>query len=472
MTMAAIRRMRRSFRSLQSALVGSLAALVLASLTACTPQGDSRPRGTPDDIFALRDRDDLNVLFVLIDTLRADRLGVYGSKRSTSPTMDALAASGIRFERHLSQSSWTKSSMASLWTGLYPNRVGVLRAAHAVPEAAVLPAEIFRDEGYRTAGIYRNGWVAENFGFAQGFEIYMVPRSQNWQRARAATDPAAIDGDDGDVVRSATGFLRNHARERWFLYLHLLDVHQYVSDRESSVFGTSYSDIYDNAIRWTDSLLSHLVAELDALGVRDRTLIVLVSDHGEAFGEHGKDGHAFDIYGEVTEVPFILSFPFRLDPGIVVSHPTENVDLWPTVLDLVGMPPLEDPDGVSLVPIIEAAASGEPLVSGEEERIAHLDRTWAILESQESAPIVSVSDDRWRLIYQATRAPLELYDKRVDPKEQRNLATQRPAVARALVESAESYLLRSTAPWPEEAPSIEIDDMELNMLRALGYGVQ
>lgn len=467
-----MRRAGRHSRRFHSKPVGWFVVALLSAVFGCSSEGDPRPVGTLDDLLALRERNDLNVLFILIDTLRADRLGVYGSERATSPTIDALAASGIRFKNQLSQSSWTKCSMASLWTGLYPNRVGVLRAAHALPEAAILPAEIFRDAGFRTTGIYRNGWVAENFGFAQGFEIYMIPGPSKSERDQAAADPAAIAGDDGDVVRAATGFLRNHAPEQWFLYLHLLDAHQYVSDPESSVFGTSYSDIYDNAILWTDGLIGHLLAELDALGLRERTLIVLASDHGEAFGEHNKDGHAFDVYGEVTEVPFILSLPFRLDPGAVVSQPTENIDVWPTVFDLLGMPPLEDPDGVSRVSLIEAAVLGDSPANDETPRIAHLEQSWAHLEADESAPIVSVSEDRWRLIYQGTRAPLELYEKQVDPREQHNLATEHPDVATSLRETAESYLLQSTAPWPEDPLLIEIDDMELNQLRALGYGVQ
>ena len=453
-----------------SRTLGWMSLALLATCLACGPAGDPRPKGSIEDLQSLRERNDLNVLFILIDTLRADRLGTYGATRPTSPQIDALAQDGIRFEHHLSQSSWTKASMASLWTGLYPNRSGVLRSRHAVPDAARMPAEIFREAGFRTAAMYRNGWVARNFGFSQGFEIYMKPTPTGPGRARAERDPAKIAGDDGDVIRAATGFLRTHRDDRWFLYLHLLDVHQYLSDAETSVFGTSYSDVYDNAILWTDGLLGHLLEELDRGGMRDRTLIVLTSDHGEAFGEHGTDGHAYDVYGEVIEVPFILSLPFRLEPGIVVETPTENVDLWPTVLDLLGMPPLEDPDGTSMVAAIETAARGEESPDAEDIRIAHLDGTWARMET-EPAPIVSVSEGHWRLIYQGSERPLELFDKLNDPREQESVAEEHADVADALREEAEAYLERIDSPWGGEAPSVEIDEMELNQLRALGYGV-
>jgi len=113
---------------------------------------DSRPKGSIEDVLALRDRSDVNVLFILVDTLRADRLGAYGYSRDTSPNLDRLAASGIRFAQQVSQSSWTKCSMSSLWTGLYPARTRSLRAYDSISQEAQMPAETFRDAGFRTAG--------------------------------------------------------------------------------------------------------------------------------------------------------------------------------------------------------------------------------------------------------------------------------------------------------------------------------
>ena len=157
--------------------------------------GDSRPVGSVEDIERLAQRDDLNVLFILVDTLRADRLGSYGYERDTSPTIDALAADGARFANHLSQSSWTKCSMASLWTALYPARTRITRFEDAIPDTALLPAEILRDAGFRTAGVYRNGWVAPNFGFGQGFEVYSTPTTE-----QAGVDPEVIERPAGEVV--------------------------------------------------------------------------------------------------------------------------------------------------------------------------------------------------------------------------------------------------------------------------------
>jgi arylsulfatase A-like enzyme len=448
-----------------------IGAAVALPLTSCAPEADPRPLGTVEDVLALGARDDLNVLFILVDTLRADRLGSYGYERETSPFLDALASTGVRFDAHVGQSSWTKCSMASLWTGLYPNRTGVRRAQHALPEGALLPAEILRESGFRTAGIFRNGWVAANFGFDQGFEVYMTPAPHVRAQADTQANPGSVAGSDEDIIRSALEFLRVHSQERWFLYLHLLDVHQYAADEPSAIFGTRYSDIYDNAILWTDKLIAHLVGELDRQGLRDRTLIVFASDHGEAFGEHGAEGHARDVYGEVIQTPLLLSFPFRLEPGLVVGARSENVDVWPTVLDLVGGAGLEDPDGHSLVPAIVAAARGEVIGAGD-TAVAQIDHAWGQLEEDEQRTIVSMTRNRWRLVYDETRPGyLELFDKESDPREQRNLARKRPKATEELMALVREYLARSDAPWGR-SPVIDIDEMQMRQLRAIGYGVE
>ena len=212
------------------------AALVVVAYVATLVEirpGDPRPPGSLDDIERLSERKDVNVLFILIDTLRADRLGAWGYERDTSPTIDWLAASGVRFARQLSQSSWTKCSMASLWTGLYPQRTGVLRFDQVLSAEAKLPAEILREAGFRTVGLYRNGWVAGNFGFGQGFEVYHRPVPLPLDPSERRENPSQnVPGSDTSAVEAVRTFLQVSAQERWFLYVHLMDVHQYTYDKE------------------------------------------------------------------------------------------------------------------------------------------------------------------------------------------------------------------------------------------------
>jgi arylsulfatase A-like enzyme len=322
---------------------------------------DLRPRGSIADIESLRDRSDLNVLFILIDTLRAERLGAYGYERDTSPTLDRLAESGVRFARHLAQSSWTKASMASLWTGLHPQRTGITRYDDIIPKDARTAAEVLQEAGFQTVGLYRNGWCAPTFGFDQGFEVYQHPAARPLPPAVRLANPTISDrGTDEGVTEAAQEFLRVSGQERWFLYLHLMDVHEFVYDEESALWGTGYSDIYDSSIRWTDGTIERLLASLSDMGHLDNTIVAIASDHGESFMERGIEGHARAVYRESTEVPFIISLPFQLDPGIVVEARTQNVDIWPTLLDLLGLEAPDEIDGRSRLPEILANARGRP----------------------------------------------------------------------------------------------------------------
>jgi len=430
---------------------------------------DARPLGGPADIEKLHQRNDVNVLFVLIDTLRADRLSAYGYERETSPNLDKLAATGMLFSEHMSQSSWTKCSMASLWTALYPIRTGVTRSPQGLPDEARMPAEVFSEAGFSTAAIWRNGWISPGFGFSQGFEVYHSPRSAPTPMSVRREKPTlGVTGTDQDVINSAIEFLRAQGDERWFLYIHLMDVHQYVYDEDTALFGTTYSDIYDNSIRWTDRVLGSLIDSLDARGMRDKTLIVVAGDHGEAFGEHGREGHARDVHGEVTTTPLIISFPFRLDPAIVVDAPTENVDIWPTMLDLLRLPPLEEVDGRSRLPAMLAAARGEPAPPSDSPRFAHLDQSWGRTK-QDPRPMVAVRDGPYRLV-RAHEATGWLYDRTDDPTEQVDVGEDQPEVLARLQALVDEYLARPPAPW--QASDVELDDAQLEQLRALGYEIE
>jgi len=422
----------------------------------------------------LRDRSDLNVLFILVDTLRAERLGSYGYERDTSPVLDQLAHSGVRFERHLAQSSWTKASMASLWTGLYPARTGITRYDDVLPDAARMAAEVLREAGFETIALYRNGWVAPTFGFDQGFDVYQRPTAAPLPPKVRRENPTISDGPtDLGVLETAREFLRISGQQRWFLYLHLMDLHEYIYDAESALFGASYSDIYDNSIRWTDGTIEILLQTLSELDLLENTLIVVASDHGEAFLERGFEGHARRVYRESTEVPFLLSLPFRLEPGVVVATRTQNVDVWPTILDLLGLEPLEGIDGRSRLPDILSSLSGEALDDGGGTAIADLDQNWARRDSEPLRTIAVVEDTfRYVRVEKAggNRPTEMLFDARDDPREMRNRAADEPETLERLRAAADDYY--ETTPSWGEAPTREISELELNLLRALGYKLE
>jgi arylsulfatase A-like enzyme len=456
-------------RSFYIVAVILMVAAFLASQIEMT--GDLRPAGDVSQIQDLDKRDDLNVLFLLIDTVRADRLSTYGYERETSPVIDTLAATGVRFAHNVSQSSWTKCSMASLWTGLNPVRADVTRSPQAVSLEAKMPAEILKEAGYQTYALWRNGWVGPNFGFHQGFDVYHSPLSTPIPaRLRREKPNVSVRGTDQDAVRSALEFLRVQGDERWFLYLHLMDVHQYVYDTDTSLFGTSYSDIYDNSIRWTDRVIGSLLYALDERDLRKKTLIVLASDHGEAFGEHGREGHARDVYGEVTTTPLIMSFPFRLDGGVVVNAETANIDLWPTLLDILGLDGLLDPDGRSRLNDILVAGGMDVEPVAPAPRFAHLDQNWG-QTAQPERPHIAVNDGPYRLLTGGRENRTELFNKSVDPGEQNDISKEEPDTTERLREIAKQYLLSRPAAWGA-APEVGIDPGQLEQLRALGYSVE
>jgi arylsulfatase A-like enzyme len=451
--------------------------LVLAVMSQLQIAGPTRPAGSAEQIAALRERNDLNVIFLLVDTLRADRLGAYGYARPTSPEIDALASTGIVFRNVYAQSSWTKTSMASLWTGTYPARNGVLRFDHALPDEALLPAEILRNAGFRTAGIWRNGWVAPNFGFAQGFEFYLNPKPG---RARAQLQrnhpaPDALGGTDEDVADSALSFLESYGRERFFLYLHYMDLHQYVFDDTAADLGNSYSDAYDRSIRWIDRLVGALVTDLGERGLLDRTVIVLASDHGEAFREHGFEGHARDLHSEVAAVPFVIVLPFQLQPGIVVEERVANTDIWPTLLDLLGLPPLPGADGRSLMPLVEHAAGLRPDAPAElasRPIFSQLDQLWGS-PNKKPDPLVAVTEGGLRYFIPVARPDrATLFDTASDPKELKNLSAERADEAARLRKLADAYLEDAETPWGKAPNQVDLDEMRLNQLRALGYVIK
>jgi arylsulfatase A-like enzyme len=456
---------------------GAALLLLVAVATQFRWHTPSRKVAPVQTLSQLRDRGDINVVFLLVDTLRADRLGTYGYSRPTTPNIDQAARYGIVFDNCVSQSSWTKTSMASLWTATNPIRNGVLRYNHVLPDEATMPAELFQKAGYRTVGLWRNGWVEPNFGFSQGFDIYFkpTPGAERARIHRETTSPHPLLGTDEDLTVAALDFLRRFGKERFFLYMHFMDVHQYVYDEAASIFGTSYSDVYDQSINWTDRLIATVLGALEDEGVLDHTLVVISADHGEAFLEHGFEGHARNLYEEVAHVPFIILPPFLLDPGIRVPQTVSNADVWPTILDILGMPPLPGADGRSMLPLILKAGGvdpGQPTDGLVRPVYAEIAKRWGNPKF-EPEPMVAVTWDGKRGILQLDKPDsLELYDQKTDRFEHKNIAREDPKDAAKARELIAEYQAHSSPPWGKKPKEVELDEMRLNQLRALGYVIK
>ena len=434
------------------------------------PAYEPIPVGTVEDIEALADRDDVNILFVLVDTLRSSRMSAYGYDRDTTPFLSELSKTSVRFDRHIAQSSWTKSSMASIWSGLNPKRSGVTKFDHTVSQQAVLPAEILSQEGFMTVGLFRNGWVHGYFGFDQGFDKYFRPMGSGVSRTLQRTRPNELGhGSDENLIQEAIEFLRIHGKtSRWFMYLHLMDLHEYIYDAESALFGNATSDLYDNSIRRTDWLISTLYEYVRESGLINETIIVILSDHGEAFGERGFEGHARTVMPETTETPLILTLPFALESGSVVTSTTTNVDIWPTILDLLGLPDQGDVDGRSRVPEILRSAGG---ISDEGQTesdtvVAYLDQNWG-KNVTEVLPAISIVEGEYRFVSgrDINGKPYEALLSQEDGQ-RADQSEKHPEITERLRKIAESQIEIDPA---FEVEAIEMDEMHLDQLRALGY---
>jgi arylsulfatase A-like enzyme len=313
--------------------------------------------------------------------------------------------------------------------------------------------------------------VGPNFGFSQGFDLYLEPTPRNEPEGfkRPAMGARRLQGTDQDLTLAAIEFLNQNRSQKFLLYAHFMDVHQYAYDDAAASlgFGASLSDSYDSSIHWVDSNLYALLIELDRLDLLKKTLVVVAADHGEAFREHGREGHATNLYREVTEVPLIMMLPFRLPEPLVVEPVVRNVDIWPTILDLAGLPPLPQTDGVSLVPLMEAAAKQEQVETPIS--MAYLDQTWGRIET-DPAPLISIRNDGQRILYRSRQPDrLEIYDRESDPKEQKSLHREPPEWVTPLKEELDRQLALPI-PWGT-ADEVQVDDMARGQLRALGYVV-
>jgi arylsulfatase A-like enzyme len=405
---------------------------------------------------------DLDVVLVLVDTLRADHLPFYGYARETAPFMASLAAKGVVFENAFSVSSWTAPAAASLFTGLYPPQHGVVTGLIAtrrlqkkdptvqinrLPEGLATLGEVMKQAGYRTFGVSNNANIRGELGFAQGFD-----RFRYFHSAEAGAP------DVNGVVEQWKPELQ---KGKYFLYLHYMDVHAPYDDRPPWVPPARTRKerriaAYDSEIRYVDE---HLAKLSQLLGWDQDTLVVLLADHGEEFREHGRDWHGNTLYGEVLRIPLVLFCPSRLRPARVPDN-VSIVDVLPTLRELVGLPADAASAGTSLLGVAAGRAlPARPLY-------AHLYRQAGLWGQADELRVRVLIDGNWKLV--ASAAGDELYDMRADKDEAQNrLADARPTAERLRrrLEELESRMAASQA----ESVSLPLDAETQEKLRALGY---
>jgi choline-sulfatase len=402
-----------------------------------------------------------HVLIITIDTLRADRLGCYGNSDVATPNMDRLALEGAMAPQASAQAPITRPSHISMFTGLYPAQHGIRdNISRALAPDIPTMAEAFKTSGFQTAGFVSSIVLSAQSGLGRGFDEF----SDHFDLGADAADEGRfldILERRGDIaVAEAVKWLEEHAGDRTFMWVHLYDPHAPYEPPEP--YASQYADRpYDGEVAWSDALVGRLDAASTRLGIRNQTLTVLTSDHGEALGEHGESVHGFFLYQATLRVPLLLRGP-GVVPGTRIPAAVQSVDLFPTVLNLAGVP----------IPPTARAIAGRSLVSYVRGQSSTLEETPSFAESLTPrihygwSDLRSVRDGRWKFIL-APRP--ELYDLSNDSGELHNVFDAEPARARALRATLDRHLAEDTPAAARKTPAGDVPIDLVEKLGALGY---
>ena len=457
--------------------------LVLATLTACrrSDRSDDGAGGTR-----------LNIVLITIESLRADHVGCYGYGRATTPAIDALAREGILFEQARSVTSWTLTSHATIFTGLYPAAHRVIRPHDRLDDSYETLAETLKAAGYQTIGFVSGPFLRRVHNLHQGFDLYD-------ESAVRVTSPTSANDDvtNSWMERRIRRFLdeQRDPEKPFFLFVYLWDPHyDYIPpppyDRMFVPPGAEPIDLrgyenrdvvragirpaqleyvisqYDGEIRWTDEMLGRLWKRLRELGLWENTAIIVTADHGEAFFEHGVKGHKNNLHVEELHVPLIIKPPGSTSPKRD-GRLANLVDLYPTTLDLAGLRSDHPWHGPSL---LAPAASPQPPTFFELETSLYFWYPKVKEMHKRSEEWFAIRDGDFVLHSRRPKDRWELYDVAEDPGERRPLDTGHPAfqALRLKLDAHLEEMKRLASHWGRSRPA-NLSPADVERLRALGY---
>jgi arylsulfatase A-like enzyme len=432
----------------------------------------------------------MNVVLLVLDQLRADRLHCYGNPRATSPNLDRLAEQGVRFSHFYSVAPWTAPSYATLMTSLYPSRHGVTLfwrpGKPLIDQNTPVLAEIFKAHGYHTTAFVNNGvagWEVTGRSFDEYFQTQGGSGAVNITQRRLILPDSTAPG----TIQRVLPWLDQNYTKPFFLFVLFFEPHSpydpppehdlFKSDAYPDQSDTGYDiktghlkrlamlrdpkaverlyQLYDGKIHFVDYYVGQLLDHLQKLGLTKNTLVVITSDHGELLYSHPRDYLTFDhrsLYDTAMHIPLVAAGP-GVARGRVVAALASNLDTAPTILDLAGLPPLTDAQGRSLVPLIQGRRETlNPYVFGEEDT---------------AIPQRSVRTERYKLIWNLWTGQKQLFDVFRDPQEQRDALPANPQVAKELETRLKEWMrenqpsrARQGARWETYAaiPKLEVED--------------
>jgi arylsulfatase A-like enzyme/predicted Zn-dependent protease len=406
------------------------------------------------DFGRLRGDKDYNVILITVDTLRADKIGTYGNAFVKTPTMDAFAAGGIRYENCISQTPLTLPSHTTILTGTQPIFHGVRdNGGFVVPSELVTMAEAFKVKGYDTAAFVAAYVLDSKWGLNQGFDTYFDKFDLSRYEKISLGE---VQRPASEVIDEALGWLEKKKDGKFFAWIHLYDPHTPYAPPEP--FKSQYSqNPYLGEVAYTDSQLARLWDFLDRNGLRDNLFLVFTADHGESLGEHRESTHGFFVYQAAIRVPLIIATPFPELRGVTSAATVGLVDVMPTVLEMAGIPVPAEVQGRSLVPSFFAPGAAADRLAYSETFYPRYHYGWSDLRS--------VQDGRFKLIL----APVpELYDLDRDPGEENNLVYLEKKVFEDLSARA-GALMEEAGRNALEVDLQKVDEETREKLAALGY---
>ena len=429
-----------------------------------------------------------NVVVVVIDTLRADKLRPFNPQtRVKTPAIDQFASDGAVFELAQAPENWTKPSVASILTGLHPQTHQQKTGDAALPSSAELLSEHLQGEGFATGGFIANGYVSDRFGFDQGWDDYT-----NYIREEKSTEAKDVFDDAGNWIEA-------HKDGRFFAYIQTIDPHvpydppgKYLQMYDPSeyagqirprmtgdllekakrnppqvVFDASDKSrleaLHDGEITKHDHFFGAFLERLSALGLANDTLIVVTSDHGEEFDDHGSWGHGHSVYQELLHVPLMFRLPNRVPAGTKVGEAVSTLDISATVTDLLGVPAMAHNEGHALVGLMLGEAPSQPAV--------------AFSDFQDDRRVITTG--RWKLILRGNLTST-MFDLVADPLEKNQLDASAFPIGRRYSRMLLGQFLGASdrGDWLSadqkggtqlERENAEMDDTIRDQLRALGY---
>jgi choline-sulfatase len=432
--------------TMRSASVGLLSvSLAMLLLSAC----HAKPQVSASATEAPLSLKPVNVLVVTIDTLRADHLHAYGYQNIETPTLDALAQRGVLFENAAAQTPLTPPSHASIFTGQNPNVHNVRNTGGFVLQSSAHPlARMLHEHGWQTGAFVGSVVLKKQFGFANGFDVYDDEMPRAGSRIETREDP---ERKASVVVDHAINWLNGvNSGKPYFAWVHLYDPHlPYTPPAE---FARKYrGHPYDGEIAYADQQLARLFAAVDAKSP-GKTIIAVLSDHGESLGEHGEQTHGVFLYDATLHIAFMMAGP-GLPTGVRVKQQARSIDFLPTLLDLLGGHAPAYVQGLSLVPTF----TGKPVetdIGYAETLYPKMNMNWSELRG--------IRTNRWKYI----RAPHpELYDLAADPHELTNVIRQHGSE----VDKLEHHLAALVAPGTEKVKTAMVDERVMSQLQSLGY---